>query len=157
MASKWKSIEGRGEEGGGGQVDWSHLSSRVSSRPCMSFMFHWNGTARGFIKIYELNHHWKYKTLVRAREGGGGVEERAGVERQWGGGRERQTNLACLCRMVGRKKKKGTAQCLCACVRVSAWTQSEETSRVQSIPSPLTSHLEAVIERKSAKVRVRQR
>lgn len=23
-----------------------------------------NGTASGFIKIYELNHHWKYKTLV---------------------------------------------------------------------------------------------
>lgn len=42
-------------------------------------MFHWNGTASGFIKIYELNHHWKYKTLVRARGGDG----RRGVSRGW--------------------------------------------------------------------------
>lgn len=53
----------------------------------------------------------------------------------------------------GVEEEKTKKQCVCMCV----WTQSEETSRVQSIPSPLTSHLEAVIERKSAKVRVRQR
>lgn len=80
-------------------------------------MFHWNGTASGFIKIYELNHHWKYKTLVRARGEmvGGGGQGWAGVDRQWGGARERQTNQACLCRMVWRKKKKKQCVCMCVC------------------------------------------
>lgn len=45
----------------------SHSSSCASSCSCRSFMFRWNGTASGFIKIYEQNHHWKYKTLAGAR------------------------------------------------------------------------------------------
>lgn len=48
-------------------VNKSHSSSSVSSCSCKSFLFHRNGTASGFIKIYELNHHWKYKTLVGAQ------------------------------------------------------------------------------------------
>lgn len=70
----------RGEKRGlfpGGQrqmLNWrrkqdseSHSSSCASSCSCKSFMFRWNGTASGFIKIYERNHHWKYKTLTGAR------------------------------------------------------------------------------------------
>lgn len=64
-------------------VNKSHSSSSVSS--CKSFLFHPNGTASGFIKIYELNHHWKYKTLVGARGGNergaeGGREGEVGGE-----------------------------------------------------------------------------
>lgn len=62
-------------------VNVSHSSFSVSSCSCSSFLFHRNGTASGFIKIYELNHHWKYKTLVGAqgemgREGGGRRRQR---------------------------------------------------------------------------------
>lgn len=45
----------------------NHSSSSVYSCFCKSFQFQQNGTASGFIKIYELNHHWKYKTLVGAQ------------------------------------------------------------------------------------------
>lgn len=70
----------------------SHSSSYVSS--CMSFLFHRNGTASGFIKIYELNHHWKYKTLVGARGGMGEEGEQAGEDEEKGerGDREREKN-----------------------------------------------------------------
>lgn len=58
----------------------SHSSSYVSPSSCKSFLFHRNGTASGFIKIYELHHHWKYKTLVGAHgemgEEGGRQAER---------------------------------------------------------------------------------
>lgn len=58
----------------------SHPSSSVSSCSCKGFLFHRNGTASGFIKIYELNHHWKYKTLVGEQgqmgKGGSGQTER---------------------------------------------------------------------------------
>lgn len=53
----------------------SHSSSCVSSCSCKSFVFHRNGTATGFIKIYELNHHRKYKTLVGAQGEVGEVGE----------------------------------------------------------------------------------
>lgn len=58
----------------------SHFSSSVSSCSCQSFLFHRNGTASGFIKIYEPSHHWKYKTLVGAHwemggRGGKGEKE----------------------------------------------------------------------------------
>lgn len=56
-----------------------HPSSSVSFS-CKGFLFHQNGTASGFIKIYELNHHWKYKTLVGEQgqmgKGGSGQTER---------------------------------------------------------------------------------
>lgn len=94
-------------------------------------MFHWNGTASGFIKIYELNHHWKYKTLVRARGKMGGKQGWAGVGRQWGGARERQTNQACLCRMVWRKKKNKT-MCVYVCVD-SIWRNI--SGAIYSVPA----------------------
>lgn len=64
----------------------SHSSSCASSCSCKSFMFRWNGTASGFIKIYERNHHWKYKTLAGARGevGEGGEQmEREGNSSGW--------------------------------------------------------------------------
>lgn len=61
----------------------SHSSSCVSSCSCKSFVFHRNGTARGFIKIYELNHHWKYKTLVGAQGKMGGEGEQMERGKKW--------------------------------------------------------------------------
>lgn len=72
----------------------SHSSSSVSSCSCKSFLFHRNGTASGFIKIYELNHHWKYKTLV-------GAQGEMGGEGGAGGERERETVSA------GEDEEKG--------------------------------------------------
>lgn len=67
--------------------DKSHSSSSVYSCSCKSFVFHRNGTASGFIKIYELNYHWKYKTLVgaqgRHRRGGGWGADGERKERCW--------------------------------------------------------------------------
>lgn len=61
-----------------GLITEGHSSSSVCS--CKSFLFHQNGTASGFIKIYELNHHWKYKTLVG--EQGEAGEEGKQAERE---------------------------------------------------------------------------
>lgn len=60
----------------------SHSSSCVSSCSCKSFVFHRNGTATGFIKIYELNHHRKYKTLVGAGGARGRMERRGSRRRE---------------------------------------------------------------------------
>lgn len=64
----------------------SHSSSSVSSCSCKSFPFQQNGTASGFIKIYELNHHWKYKTLVGAQGKMGEEGEQARERERYGVG-----------------------------------------------------------------------
>lgn len=94
-------------------VNESHSSSSVSSCSCKSFLFHRNGTASGFIKIYELNHHWKYKTLVGAQEGmrrGGEREEAvvpAGEDEENGRKRRRRERTTTEKEMKGGRQTEG--------------------------------------------------
>lgn len=76
----------------------SHSSSSASSCSCKSFLFHQNGTASGFIKIYELNHRWKYKTLVGAQ---GEVEGR--------GSRRREKKRWCRLEKTRKREKEEMA------------------------------------------------
>lgn len=98
-------------------------------------MFHWNGTASGFIKIYELNHHWKYKTLVRARGEMGGWGGASRGEQGWTDNEEepekgKQIRLVCGGWCGGRKKKT----CVYVCVD-SIWRNI--SGAIYSVPADI--------------------
>lgn len=118
----------------------SHSSSSVYSCSCKSFVFHWNGTASGFIKIYELNYHWKYKTLVgaqgRHRTGGG-----------WGADGERKE----WCWLETTRVKRRTTDEEMR--RKNKWVDLIQTFALLSFTLPLATHLKNVIKWNTSKAR----